>query len=415
MPYGAGPANRYGGSLFKGVRFKSSQASGIVNQSGGAKRLALGASEFFSTRFHEVGNYWEITNAVERLMTDRKRDLAAKMKEGIATHSQAPSVQSSAPGAGKKRNSNVAANLDPRYVGGAPRNRITGKGRSTAFADIIKPSYELQSGDLAERRLGSINGRAQSESVGTGSLFSRYNNKSLGPGLAGASASRLRGAKNLGAHPETWMKRYAAFWIASETSKAVQDWRGWDKVSFTMSNQAAKSAMGEPTPVSHLPIHLLGKGAEAGLGIVGMVSPFGTMLGAAMMGKSEQDAARANSLISAFGAWAGKGFKGPDPLQAIKLAEAEAVGAAGHAQFKAVEAATRQFHSNISDGLVRAKDTLAIRGVGGVFGVSGMGARLAERPDFQAQLDNMKAAARGSVDYNEILKDSFNKNIQNFK
>lgn len=373
-----------------------------------------------------------VKEQIQKQLGDLKFNIAQEIRSAAAaerrfgtggspgTFSDSTPHVSARTGVARPGNRVARDSLNSSYTGTDPQSRIKGKGRSSSLADAYRPSLELQPMDPPDRRIGSLTGSSGRGGQSVPTMLSRFGaNKDHGSGLMGASASRLRGAKNLMAHPETWMKRYAPFWIASEVSRGYTNWRGWNKVSYDMTNTDANKALNNPSSFSESAVRSVG-GTLTNTAI-NVMSPFMSIGAAAynwttlslLTGKrSEADMARAVATIGAFGNWAQSGFKGQNPISALESSDEEVLHVADSERSQARKRAQSQFDHAVEDGLVRYKDTLAIRGVGGVDDVS---RNLKRRDDFKAILNGWTTRELGQVNDSEILEKVSNKNLAQYK
>ena len=382
-------AKPFSGKTYRALdRGKSYRARGV-------RRRSLAEMVYFSRNDidlrAETDAYHLIGRQLDKRMSDAKAELAETVRETVATRSfhQRRRMQS------VQRRQNRAAQevLDPEYSGHSPRSRIKGKGRSVAIGEVYKPSLELQTGAAQDQRIGSLTGSAKAPRQSSATMLSRFGaNKDMSPGLLGASASRMRGAKNLMARPGTWLSRFAPFWIANEVSKGVQEWRNWDMVSFDMSNNEAKRAMGnDPINAGSVTRGILGAEVKIAAGVLSATAPIGMLL----FGANEEEAARAQDLIQSYSNWAAGGFRGDNPHTAFAKAQASYVPHIENVRAQARRSAMGRFDQAITDGIVVHRDTLARRGVGGVKTVRGA---YSSRPEIREARAAVGRMGESSVD-----------------
>lgn len=391
---------------------RSYRASGVNYMGLPELRRRLAESSYMKRNFNDSqGSYWEISNQIDRKMADIKRDLGNQIRAAVARQSaKTASTQSAEPRTSRGSRNSVSESLNPDYGQGSPRSHVRkGKGRSTALADVYKPSLELREGEIATRRIGSLTGSSGSTRQSAATMLSRFGaNKDNGSGFFGASSSRLRGIKNLVAHPDTWMARLLPAFIAAEVSKGIQEWRDWDKVSWTMSEAEAKRVM-KPRSWEKLGRTMAAIPVKMVHTLAGIMAPIGALIAT---GGNEAEAAMATDYFKAWGEWIGGGFEGSNPSALAANASAGAAAAADHLKAKALQKAEDKWKRMVTEGVARYKDTLAVRGVGGVFDIAG---RIRNTDSAQAVLGDMKMAARASVDYNQVLKDYLNGKIKDWK
>lgn len=382
----------------------------------GVRRRSLAEMVYFSRNDIDLRGdtdaYHLIGRQLDKRMSDAKAELAESIRQTVETQKRS-TVNKRIHSVRQRENRAAKEALDPEYGGGTPRSRVKGKGRSVAVGDVYKPALELREDEVAARRIGSLTGGQRAPRQSSATMLSRFGaNKDMGGGLLGASASRMRGAKNLMAHPETWLARFAPFWIAKEVSNGIQNWRNWDKVSFAMSTDEAKRAMGQQPNIGDISRSILGTEASIVGKIVGIAAPIGAAIGATILpGKSEADAARATDLIDQYTNWAGSGFKGDSPSAAMDKAQNALMPYVESIRTKVRNAVYRQWDKNITDGLETHKDMLARRGVGGINTVRGV---LRRRSDMLHQRDAMLTAANGNIDYEKLQRDVFNRYLKQF-
>jgi hypothetical protein len=386
-------------------RLPSFKATGIF-------RKSLATERYLTGSLHEPDGYWQITNQLDKKMVDARAELTEKIKEAVASRNRTRTAPRRNTSVQRRPNRTVQETLSAEYTGPSTRNRTSrGKGRSVAIKDVITPSFDHRFGGTPEERLGSLTGSTASPRQSLNTLLSRFNNKDMGPGFLGASSSRLRGAKNILAHPETWMKRFAPIWIASEVSKGIQRWQGWDKVSFGMEESEARAAMGGTPNAGDVARMALGTEANIALKLLSITAPLGAMAGAAIFGKSQADAANAVATLEQFGSWMSGGFRGDSPTTAIDKYNRSIANAVSNAQLEAKTKAARKFDAQLQEGMVSHKDTLALRGAGGVKKLLGAFKRT---PAVVEERQRITAAAHNDVDVNEVIKNTKNRFFGHF-
>jgi len=391
---------------------RSYRASGVNYMGLPELRRKLAETAYMRRNFNDAqGSYWEISNQIDRKMEAIKRYLGNQIRDAVARQAtKTASTQTATPRSSRGSRSTVAESLNPDYSGDSPRSMVRkGKGRSTALADVYKPSLELREDEIATRRIGSLTGSSGSTRQSGATMLSRFGaNKDNGRGFWGASASRVRGLKELTSRPDTWMARFLPYYIAAQVSKGMQEWRDWDKVSWTMSEAEAKRVM-KPRSMEKLGRVIAAAPVKMVHSLMGATVPIGAMMAT---GGNEAEAAAATDYFKAWGEWIGGGFEGSNPSALAASAPAGAAAAADHLKAKALQKAEDKWKRMVMEGVARYKDTLAVRGVGGVFDVAG---RVRNTDTAQAVLGDMKMAARASVDYNQVLKDYLNGKIKDWK
>lgn len=267
---------------------------------------------------------------------------------------------------------------------------------------LVAPRHALREGAASSDRIGG--GKIGSQGLKT--LLSNYGaQKDFSDSLAGASASRLKAVKNLVNRPGTWMNRFAVIWVASEAAKVMKEWRGWDKVSWHMSDGEATKKLRDHKAPNWMNL----VSGTAMSGALQILNPFtdlalGLIAGTGLI--SEADAARASDYVSAMIAWSGSGFRGRSPT-AIVDRITETIGATSdRLKFEAEWKAEKRYFQMIDDNIDRMRDTLALRGVGNRLNLRSAYAQ-ANRP----LLDQMKMRARLGVDDAELLKDELNREL----
>lgn len=391
---------------------RSYRASGVNYMGLPELRRRLAESSYMKRNFNDSqGNYWEISNQIDRKMADIKRDLGNQIRDAVARQSaKTASTQSAEPRTSRGSRNSVSESLNPDYGQGSPRSHVRkGKGRSASLGDVYKPSLELREDEIATRRIGSLTGSNSSTQQSGATMLSRFGaNKDNGSGFWGASASRVRGLKELVSRPDTWMARFLPYYIAAQVSKGMQEWRDWDKVSWTMSEAEAKRVM-KPRSMEKLGRVIAATPVKMVRSLMGATVPIGAMIAT---GGNEAEAAVATDYFKAWGEWIGGGYEGSNPSALAARAPAGAAAAADHLKAKALQKAEDRWKRMVTEGVARYKDTLAVRGVGGVFDVAG---RIRNTDSAQAVLGDMRMAARASVDYNQVLKDYLNGKIKDWK
>lgn len=345
---------------------------------------------------------------------NRKRDdLVASVRRAAATTPPNYRVGGDAP------RMSTRPNRSGVYVGDVSPTRVKGKGRSVALKDIYKESLALQPFDPPERRIGSLHVGAQGrKGQSWATMMSNFGaNKELGEGWAGASAGRVRGMRNLLAHPETFMGRFLWVYAAKHVTDAITNWRGWNKVSWGMTDNQAEAAMrkereGRPE------VARFGVGALAGAGtqfasmltdtwlsyFTVVPSPVGFVFG--KDGRlTEAQAARASKWVEGLTGWMRGGFKGKVILSDDEVA-AEASADADGQRREAISKAKKQYNEMVTKNLVRQKDVIAKRGVGGIEDIR---ASLNKHDDFKSALAEMTGAELLKIDYDLIVDKVINR------
>lgn len=225
---------------------------------------------------------------------------------------------------------------------------------------IFAPRAGLREGAADADRIGA--GKIGSQGLRT--LLSNYGaNKNFSDSLVGASASRMKAVKNFVNKPGGWMNRFAVVWVAQEAGKAMAEWRGWDKVSWKMTDAQATATLGKHKPVDPLQF-VLGKGISTGLQIASAGTDFFLGLGASAGIITGSEGARTASYVDDVIKWFGSGGRGPSPNELISNVNKNFEREVDKARAKAKAAAEARFYEMIDHNIDRMKDVLAMRGVG---------------------------------------------------
>lgn len=277
------------------------------------------------------------------------------------------------------------------------------KSQSKSWVDrIIAPALGLREGASNKDRIGA----GKIGSMGLRTFLSNYGGqKDFSDSLAGASASRFKAVKGLVNRPGTWMGRFAVIWAVQEAGKAMAEWRGWDKVSWTMTEAEAQAVINKHEKVD-LINYTYGKLLSAALQGASAATDFllGAAASAGIIGEAE--AAQASSFIDATTSWLGSGMRGPSPWKVVKTVNANFENEVEKERAAARQKAEARFFEMIDHNIDRMKDTLALRGVGNRTEI-----RSAYSRSNQERLSAMVGEAQLGVDPAEIRERMLNREL----
>lgn len=283
------------------------------------------------------------------------------------------------------------------------------KSQSKSWVDrIAAPALGLREGASNKDRIGA----GKIGSMGLRTFLSNYGGqKDFSDSLAGASASRFKAVKGLVNRPGTWMGRFAVIWVAQEAGKAMAEWRGWDKVSWTMTHGQAQQVLNKHKRVEPL-IGIYGKLGAGALNVASVATDFWLGVTAPIADALRGDnggsaaAAQASDLVKDVVSWAGSGFRGPSPWAVAEAVNADAGWEVERQKLMAEQKAERRFFEMVDHNIDRMMDTLALRGVGNRTEI-----RSAYSRSNQDRLSEMVRVARLGVSESEVMKDMLNREL----
>jgi hypothetical protein len=194
-------------------------------------------------------------------------------------------------------------------------------------------------------------------------MFSRYGaNKDIGGGALGMSASRVRSSKEFMSNPQTWMKRSLYVYVADEVSRAYVNWRNWNVVDYTMTDDQAKAALAQER-VKDFGSFVLGTVMNASTSLF-EIGHRGTLaLGASLGIADESLAAKELSFFQDYAQWASGAYHGPGPRAIMERLKGEVNSEVERRKRSSKEKARNRFSNMVSNSLERTAQELQLRGV----------------------------------------------------
>lgn len=227
--------------------------------------------------------------------------------------------------------------------------------------------------DEPARRLNPIaagsapSGAGRPATGGSGTMLSRFGGTKGfgGKGLMGASASRVRSAKEMFMNPATFMRRALIFWAADEITRGYSRAAGWDKVSYLDDSVSVEAKIAPPDRMAET--ILRGAGGILAGGVGSMGAPFRRVMAMSptmqvIFGPAE--VARKEALADAAVEWASGGFRGMSPFEIQDKFGEESMKAAAEVSRQVKAKAIDKFDRSVDRTIDRMQDALAARGVG---------------------------------------------------